>query len=229
MYTNSRLVNGRVRYSRQVPAATDRTKARRRTLAQKLARIEMARASIEVFEQNELDDVSVEALLQSAGVSRRTFYKYFTDKRDVLATLYEQVVEQLLRAVVDASSGGTDLRSGVRAGIDAYLQYHVDNREILRVVEEEALQSRSPLHPIRKRFREQLAQALSALLQAEVGHQFDELVVLALISGLEGLSLDLLAAPPNAADIERVRAAILGLVDVVLHAPELIPRATHRR
>ncbi len=45
-----------------------------------------------------LGDVSVERLAKAAGISRATFYIYFSDKGDLLTARFEQVVAELLEA-----------------------------------------------------------------------------------------------------------------------------------
>jgi AcrR family transcriptional regulator len=45
-----------------------------------------------------LGDVSVEKLAKAAGISRATFYIYFSDKGDLLTARFEQVVAELIEA-----------------------------------------------------------------------------------------------------------------------------------
>jgi TetR/AcrR family transcriptional regulator, ethionamide resistance regulator len=52
-----------------------------------------------------LGDVSVEKLAKAAGISRATFYIYFSDKGDLLTARFEQVVAELL----DAAGGWWNL------------------------------------------------------------------------------------------------------------------------
>lgn len=49
---------------------------------------------------------TVEAVIQHAGVSRRTFYDLFADKEDCFIAAYDLIMERLLREVGQAYSGG---------------------------------------------------------------------------------------------------------------------------
>ncbi|CAN5358819.1 TetR/AcrR family transcriptional regulator [soil metagenome] len=59
-------------------------------------------AARELFLADGFDRTSVDAIAARAGVSKRTVYDYFGDKRALLGTVVEQVVTSLSSAVDDA-------------------------------------------------------------------------------------------------------------------------------
>ena len=190
-----------------------------------LAGSEVLMAAIEVFGERGVADTRVEDLLAAAGLARRTFYKQYSSKEDVLTKLYEHVTQQLVVTVFQARFSARDPLSGLRAALDAYLLFHVENHRIVRVLVQEAIRSESPLAPMRTRFRSSLVQALDEAVALSTGIHLDPYVFLALISGLEGLSLELLAGEPSKADIERARAVCLGLVQATVSAAGDMPKA----
>src|SRR5882672_5525651 len=70
--------------------------------AEESVRIRILRAATTVFGRLGYGATSVEAILAEATVSRRTFYKTFRSKDDVLRVLFENSVSMLLGAVRDA-------------------------------------------------------------------------------------------------------------------------------
>src|SRR5262249_20259954 len=149
-------------------------------------------------------------ILAAAGIARRTFYKYFQSKEDVLAAIYDFATGELLREIQGvAAEAGADPFAAVLRGLDAYLDYHVENAPPLRVLVGEAIREASPLAPARGRFRAELARILGDVARG-AGHGGDDpMLYLALISALEGVSLDLLAdAHPSAADVRRAKAVM---------------------
>src|ERR1700730_835353 len=56
-------------------------------------------AAMKVFARRGFAATRVEDVLEEAGVARRTFYRYFTSKEDVLAAVYELATTELLRAL----------------------------------------------------------------------------------------------------------------------------------
>jgi AcrR family transcriptional regulator len=171
-------------------------------------------AALEVFSRLGVEATRVEDLLLGSGVSRRTFYKYFQGKEDVLAAVYERLTQELLTSVGACEAG--DPLAAIRRTLDAYLELHVDNPRIVRVLQEHAVRTDSPLSPLRRRFRAQLVQLVAQAFERATGRATDPLVFVALISALEGVSLEILAGKPERADIARARAALHGLLDALL-------------
>jgi AcrR family transcriptional regulator len=78
-------------------------------------------------------DMSVEAIIARAGVSRRTFYEHFRNKEDAFLAAYDAVVQQVARHVQRAYLQQTTALERLRAGIGAYLQFLASEPEIARM------------------------------------------------------------------------------------------------
>lgn len=162
-------------------------------------------AAVETFTKNGFAATRVEDILQSAGVARRTFYKHYGSKEDVLAAVYELATTELLNAMRVVGTSGGDPLDAVRLGLDLYLDYHLENGPLVRILVESAMRSDSPLAGARQRFRTELARLLGDAVRARTGTEHDPLVYTALIAAVEGLSLDLLAQGVNARDVARAK------------------------
>jgi AcrR family transcriptional regulator len=185
-------------------------------LSTRLAQGGVVGAAAKVFARLGFASTRVEDILEAAGVARRTFYKYFTGKEDVLAAVYDLATGELLKALRHAPAGAP--LEMVDHGLDVYLDYHVENAALLKVLVEQAIRSDSPLAEPRRRFRNEVASILDGVVRGATGEVHDPMLYLALISALEGLSLDLLAARPNAADVKRAKAVMHLLARRVLGA-----------
>jgi len=83
--------------------------------------------AVETLTENgdSLRDVSVGRLAKAAGISRATFYIYFTDKGDLLTAWFVQVVDELMKAVggwwqLDAGATRDDLRAALADVVAVY-------------------------------------------------------------------------------------------------------------
>src|SRR5688500_5887621 len=85
------------------------------SLKQQVARANVVHAAIDVFAKLGVEATRVEDLLEASGIARRTFYKYFRSKEDVLAALYELVTRQLLDALGAARASATGPATGTDA------------------------------------------------------------------------------------------------------------------
>jgi AcrR family transcriptional regulator len=82
--------------------AVDRS-AGGRTRSRQLA-AEVDKAALELFLEHGYENVTVAQITERAGLTRRSFSRYFTDKRDVLFTGSERLPAVLARSVRDADS-----------------------------------------------------------------------------------------------------------------------------
>jgi AcrR family transcriptional regulator len=65
--------------------------------------------------------LTVAAILERAGVSRKTFYEHFSDKEECFLAAYDDVVHLLERGVADAFAQGDTWRERMRSGLGAFL------------------------------------------------------------------------------------------------------------
>jgi AcrR family transcriptional regulator len=167
------------------------------------------RAAIDVFGEHGYLATRVEDILQAAGVARRTFYKYFSSKDDLLSAIYALATNELLGQI---QSAGTieekDPLDAIRRGLDAYLDYHVANARLLRVLVQQAIRSDSPLFVHRKKFRDDLVRLIDAAVRLSTKEEHDPLLYAALISAVEGVSLELLESKATEKDVERAKDAL---------------------
>jgi AcrR family transcriptional regulator len=66
-------------------------------------------------------EMSVEDIIVTAGVSRRTFYEHFKNKEDAFLAAYEEASGQLLAAVRAGYESREGFADRVRAGIEMFL------------------------------------------------------------------------------------------------------------
>src|SRR5260370_41991568 len=66
---------------------------------QEVVREALYDAAIDIFAKNGFDETTVEEVTQAAGVSRRTFFRYFDSKDDLLADAWVNYTEALPEAV----------------------------------------------------------------------------------------------------------------------------------
>lgn len=173
-------------------------------------------AAMPVFVKRGIARTRVEDLLVAARIARRTFYKYFDSKEAVAAALFETATEQLVFAMEQARRGAPDTPlAGIRAGIDIYLQFHQVNGVVMREIIELAMRGDSLLAPRRRWLRGELVRIFDESVRALDGREVDPLVYHALLSGLDGMTLELEGADPPR-ELARVRQIAHLLVDRVL-------------
>lgn len=168
--------------------------------ARSFARTQILLHAMSVFNQQGLEETSVQDLLNAANISRRTFYKYFTSKLDVLESIYVLAARVML-ARFEAELPATRSREELlTAFVHIYFDYQFSVGPIVGIMLEESLRSASPLAP----HRQQLLDKVVVLLQREfsrLGLPAQEYWrLMGLLWALEGASMHLLTRPSAPAD-----------------------------
>src|ERR1700744_5340820 len=78
----------------------------------------LEQAAMELFEERGYEGTTVADIAERAGLTKRTFFRYFTDKREVLFSGSEILEETMIKGVLDAPAKATPL-DAVAAGLDA--------------------------------------------------------------------------------------------------------------
>ena len=78
----------------------------------------LVKAALELFDERGYDATTVAEIAASAGLTKRTFFRHFADKREVLFSGSEELAE-LLVATVAAAPPEASAWAAVEAGLDA--------------------------------------------------------------------------------------------------------------
>lgn len=194
-------------------------------MPEQYARGTILAVAMRVFQKRGIDDTRVEDILVAAKLARRTFYKYFSSKEDVLAALYELTTGELVRSIEAAHRTAPTPLAAIHQGIDMYFDL---SKTVpgLRGLIERSLQSSSQLAARRRWLRDRLVRILDAAVRAHDGRKLDPLVYYALLSALEGVSLQIDGAPRA---LDRGRKVIHALLDQTLAKQSKLPTYSGRR
>ncbi len=144
--TRTRTVSGAVlasAASAESPRAPGRGKYDRSRTPDERHREQLARlldAAGHVFAEVGWADATVEAIVNRAGMSRRTFYEHFDDLKDCLLTYHQKATRRAFRAVETAVANanvaqhGETLRMGIHGFLGSIAMYPHVAHVIFRVV-----------------------------------------------------------------------------------------------
>jgi AcrR family transcriptional regulator len=75
----------------------------------------LAQAAYELYFERGFDDVTVAEIAARAGLTKRTFFRYFADKREVLFSGAAAFEEAVVAAVIDAPDGVAPINAVIAA------------------------------------------------------------------------------------------------------------------
>lgn len=178
----------------------------------------LLRAASEVFGLRGAGATTVEDLLRAADVSRRTFYRFFAGKDEVLDALHGAASEVLLASARRASREARSPLEHVERLIDAYLAVVRRGGRLLLVLQGEASRAGSPLAARRQRVLATLVAMVRDDLRAQLGRDVDPYAVLGAILGAEGIARRLIEDGDTEPRAARARASMLRVVTATLLA-----------
>src|SRR3974390_404155 len=101
------------------PTLRERNKAR--------ARAEIADAALRLFFDRGFEGVTVDQIVEAAGVSRRTFFRYFDTKEDALLADYPELNTRLTHSLIHC--GHDDPLDAVRAALHGMVDWYTERSE----------------------------------------------------------------------------------------------------
>ena len=147
----------------QAPTLRERNKAR--------ARAEIADAALRLFIERGFDGVTVEEIVSAAGVSRRTFFRYFESKEDALLAEYPELNARLGEALAITS----DQKSvqAIRAGLHTMADWYIERSDAVlarsKVIREKSMNVGARNLELLSQWERNVAEAIAAQVGAEAG------------------------------------------------------------
>src|ERR1700747_2519165 len=139
------------------PSLRERNKVR--------ARSEIASAALQLFAERGFEGVTVDEIVDAAGVSRRTFFRYFETKEDALLADYPALNIRLTECL---GSPGEEPLVAVRAGLHRLADWYIERSE---AVLERSRVIRDALHLAARNleFLSQWERSIACTLAAPIG------------------------------------------------------------
>lgn len=178
-------------------------------LGEQAARAMVMAGAALLFSNRGVRAVSVEDILAQAGISRRTFYRLYKSKEDVVEALYRFGTDRLLAACRDAVTQESDPLRQIERFIDAHLLNVAELGRLVFVLGGEAQRGESSAYARRMEVHSALVELLKPLAP-----DVDPLLARALILALEGAARIMLEESDEGravtkAGLERVRRVMM--------------------
>ena len=173
--------------------------------------------SIAIFSQKGVTDTTVQDLLEAAQVSRRTFYKYFKDKFDVLENIYTLSINMLSKQFSEEADEINTIEELIDKTVDVYFSYHTSMGNIIRIMQEEGGRLESPLNKRRKADRNGFAQAFEIKVKKLQNLELDKIDYYSVFWILENTSIYLLTETEcSSKDIEKCKSSMRRLIGAII-------------
>ncbi|MBE7187344.1 TetR/AcrR family transcriptional regulator [Jatrophihabitans endophyticus] len=92
----------------------------------------LIKAAFVLFDERGYDDTTVTDIAEAAGLTKRTFFRYFTDKREVLFQGSRELQDRWLEGIADAPPDAPPM-AAVAAGLTGVLALFADRHPFARM------------------------------------------------------------------------------------------------
>lgn len=106
-------------------AGTDEATAGRADRGE-MTRRALIKAARELFSERGFAQTPTEDIIRRAGASRGAMYHHFRDKKDLFASVFEEIESHLAEEIASAAAGAGDPITQIRHGIDVFLDRCLD-------------------------------------------------------------------------------------------------------
>ncbi len=168
---------------------------------------------------------TVQDILGSAGISRRTFYQYFSSKEDAFRGLYESYTVRLVAAMHAATDETEGDVPKILAALNTFLDFQVEGGELLMQLHAEAIRPESELLPVREEVLDRIVNLLDLHVGNALDVRLDKMIYRSLILGIEGLCIHIERQGHfNKADADEVRRIAQPMMVAVLSSHQRLPK-----
>jgi AcrR family transcriptional regulator len=201
-------------------------------IGEEQARIQVLAGAAQVFSERGVRDASVEDLLRAAGISRRTFYRLYRSKEDVVHAMYQLGTERLLDDCRLAMREESDPIRQIHRCVEAHLRNARELGRLVFVLGGEAQRGESAIYERRTQVH---AELVKLLMSSPVAAQrrIDPLLVSGVVLALEGVTRMVLEEGDEGrqvteAGIERARRVMVRVATAALmgEGPGVAPLPT---
>ena len=138
----------------------------------------------EVFAERGFHATSMDEVAEAAGVTKPVLYQHFDSKRRLYRELLEDVGQQLLDAIAEATAVAQTPRQQVENGFVAYFRFVLDQRSAFRLLFGGGGRRDEEFADAVRRVEDAIAEAIAVLIEADI--DADHRLMLA--QGLVGLA-----------------------------------------
>lgn len=155
------------------------------------SRIRILDGAMRAFGERGYTDTRVEDIIQAAGVSRPTFYKFFANRDEVFDAIAESQAFSVIQAMKGAISIASDPLERLNLSLDAYLRWRAAIGPMGTVLVAEAMRPGSHASQQRQAILDAVTSWFSAEAREVIGEETDPLLYVGVVAALERVSAEL--------------------------------------
>ena len=142
-------------------------------------RAQLLQVARQVFAEDGFHGAAMEQIAARAGVTKPVLYQHFESKKELYLGLLDEDMARLMTEIRFAIEGARSNRERIARATGAYFTFIDSNEGSFRLLFRETMGADPDFRSSIERFRDELASAIAAVIQAEAGLPMSEAELLA--------------------------------------------------
>lgn len=175
-------------------------------------------SALHLFTENGYKETSVLDVVARAHVSKTTFYNFFNSKEELLAELFQSLLEEVLQEVRLSAEADRHLADKAFAGIRRYLEICYNRRSVARLLLVTSVGASTAVEEVRQLAHVQFAELIYETLQSElvvtesVSHDELHTAAQAMVGAINEVVIQKIIVPDEKDDVERLSGLLNRIV-----------------
>jgi AcrR family transcriptional regulator len=144
--------------------------------------------ALEAFAANGFHVTSMDDIAEAAGVTKPVLYQHFRSKRALYLELLDDVGARLMEAITKATATASGPRQQVEAGFAAYFRFVAVHENAFRLLFGSLARRDEEFSAAVRRVEDSIAEAVAALIDADIDAAHQRLLAYAVVGMAEGAS-----------------------------------------
>lgn len=136
--------------------------------AKKKPQVKLLYAALMLFTEKGFRETTVLDIVEHAHVSKTTFYNFFSSKEELLACLFQELLEEVLMKVKTAAQREKEMENKALAGIKCYLQICLHQRPVAQLLLVSSVGVNQAVEEVRHRAHVQFAEFIYGTVRNEL-------------------------------------------------------------
>src|SRR5215211_9362368 len=145
-------------------------------------------AALDAFAAQGFHSTSMNDVAEAAGVTKPVLYQHFASKRELYLALLDEVGARLIDAIATAAGEATSPREQVTNGFAAYFRWVSDDHDSFSLLFGSGARRDEEFAVAVREVERQIANAIAALIQADIDEEHQRTLAYGLVGLAEGAS-----------------------------------------
>jgi AcrR family transcriptional regulator len=151
-------------------------------------RVQLMRVGLEAFARNGYHGTSMNDVADAAGVTKPVLYQHFESKRELYLALLDEVGNQMIKTITEATATAPDGKTKTERGFAAYFRWVHDDQDAFMLLFGSGARRDEEFNLAVQRITAEAAESIAPMIAIDIDPDHQRTAAHALVGIAEGVS-----------------------------------------